>query len=405
MAETIHLPIGPQHPFLKEPAKFDFDIQGEEIVGARMNIGYNHRGIEKACEERNYYQCLYLLERICGICSHSHTTAFCQAVEKLLGLELPKRGLYLRTLVCELERLHSHLLWIGVAAHEVGFDTLFMLVWRDRELVMDALEAISGNRVNYAINTIGGVRRDLTEEQRKKLIEMVTPLLARTEYYADIGTNEPSFVARIRASARCPSSGPSTCAPSGRSPAPRASTATSRRDDPYAAYPFLEFKVITSDECDIFGRVLVRVLELVESCKMIQQMLENLPEGEYRRPEGHAPRPGGRCRVALRGAARRGHPLRARQRHREARAGQGSRPDHGQPRGGVRVGDRLVRGRHPDRHRLHRPLLLLHRPHHRGAQRPQAAAARSPPGKSCARTVSTGTARNRESTSRSRGRP
>jgi membrane-bound hydrogenase subunit alpha len=108
MAETtFRVPFGPQHPLLKEPAKFDFDINGEEIVGARMNIGYNHRGIEKACEARNYYQCIYLLERICGICSHSHTTAFIQAVEELMHLEIPKRGSYLRTLVCELERLHS----------------------------------------------------------------------------------------------------------------------------------------------------------------------------------------------------------------------------------------------------------------------------------------------------------
>src|SRR5512138_1845165 len=182
MLETIRLPIGPQHPFLKEPAKFDFDIAGEEIVGARMRIGYNHRGMEKACEDRNYYQCLYLLERICGICSHSHTTAFVQTVEKLLAVEVPKRGLYLRTLVCELERLHSHLLWVGVAAHEVGFDTLFMLVWRDREIVMDILEEISGNRVNYATNTIGGVRRDITEEQRTKILAMMKPLVERTAY-------------------------------------------------------------------------------------------------------------------------------------------------------------------------------------------------------------------------------
>jgi len=161
--DTIWIPIGPQHPFLKEAAQFDFEIEGETIVGARYQLGYNHRGIEKACEDRNYYQCLFLLERICGICSHSHTTAFSMAVEQLLNLELPKRGAYLRALVCELERLHSHLLWIGVAAHEVGFDSLFMLVWRDREVVMEILEEVTGNRVNYAINTIGGVRRDITD--------------------------------------------------------------------------------------------------------------------------------------------------------------------------------------------------------------------------------------------------
>lgn len=285
MAETIHLPIGPQHPFLKEPVKFDFDIQGEEIVGARMNIGYNHRGLEKLCEERNYYQCMYILERICGICSHSHTTAFCQATEKLLGLELPKRGLYLRTLVCELERLHSHLLWLGVAAHEVGFDTLFMLVWRDRELVMDALEEISGNRVNYAFNTIGGVRRDLSDEQRKKILALLQPLIDRLEYYTNIGSNEPSFEARVRGVGRLSKQHAIDMCTVG--PFARASGVDrdARRDAPHAAYPDLEFKVITSEECDIFGRVLVRVLEMVESCKMIKQILDGLPEGDFVAPK------------------------------------------------------------------------------------------------------------------------
>jgi membrane-bound hydrogenase subunit alpha len=280
MLETIRLPIGPQHPFLKEPAKFDFEISGEEIVGARMNIGYNHRGMEKACEDRNYYQCLYLLERICGICSHSHTTAFVQAVEKLVGAEVPKRGLYLRTLVCELERLHSHFLWLGVAAHEVGFDTLFMLVWRDREIVMDILEEISGNRVNYATNTIGGVRRDLTEEQRTKILAMMEPLKKRTEYYTHIGTNEPAFVGRIKGVGKLAKDRALQMCAVG--PFARASGVDMdvRRDDPYGAYPDVEFKVITSDLGDILGRVVVRVLEIAESCKIIEQLLKNLPEGE-----------------------------------------------------------------------------------------------------------------------------
>jgi membrane-bound hydrogenase subunit alpha len=276
---TFRIPIGPQHPFLKEPAKFDFDIQGEEIVGARMNIGYNHRGIEKACEARNYYQCLYLLERICGICSHSHTTAFVQAVEEIMHLELPRRGLYLRTLVCELERLHSHLLWLGVAAHEVGFDSLFMLVWRDREIVMDILEEISGNRVNYAINTIGGVRRDLTDAQRTKILDMLGALKKRLDYYAKIGTNEPSFVGRIQGVGKLSAKRAAEMCAVG--PFARASGVNTdvRRDDPYGAYRELDFRVITHDSCDIYGRVIVRVLEIVESCKMIEQLLTNLPAG------------------------------------------------------------------------------------------------------------------------------
>ena len=278
--DIITIPIGPQHPFLKEPTKFDFDIRGEEVVGARINLGYNHRGMEKACEERNYYQCVYLLERICGICSHSHTTAFVQAVEALMGLEVPRRGLYIRTLVCELERLHSHLLWLGVAAHEVGFDTLFMLVWRDRELVMQLLEEISGNRVNYAINTIGGVRRDITEEQRKKTLESMTVLKKRLEYYAMIGTNEPTFVARIKGVGRLTKERALQMCVAG--PFARASGVDMdvRRDDPHAAYGEVEFKVITSDLEDILGRVVVRVFEMVEACKIIEQLLEKLPEGD-----------------------------------------------------------------------------------------------------------------------------
>ena len=285
LENTVTIPIGPQHPLLKEPAKFDFDIHGEEIVGARMNIGYNHRGIEKACEARNYYQCLYLLERICGICSHSHTTAFVQAVEEIMQLEVPRRGLYLRTLVCELERLHSHLLWLGVAAHEVGFDSMFMLVWRDRELVMDILEAISGNRVNYAINTIGGVRRDLSDEQRKKILEMLGALKKRLDYYARIGTNEPSFVGRIKGVGTLSVKRAAEMCAVG--PFARASGVDTdvRRDDPYAAYKELEFKVITDQSCDIYGRVIVRVFEIVESCKMIEQLLANLPEGDIVAPK------------------------------------------------------------------------------------------------------------------------
>ncbi len=292
---TMRIPVGPQHPFLKEPVKFEFDIRGEEIVGAQIRMGYNHRGMEKACEERNYYQIIYLLERICGICSHSHTTAFVQAVEAIMKLELPKRGLYIRTLVCELERLHSHLLWLGVAAHEVGFDTLFMYVWRDRELVMQLLEEIGGNRVNYAVNTIGGVRRDISPEERKKILDILPVLKKRVDYYAHIGTNEPTFIARIKGVGMLPTERAREMCAVG--PFARASNipVDMRKEDPYAAYEELDFKVVTDDNCDVFGRVLVRVFEMVESVKIIEQILHNLPEGDIcvpkvprRVPEGFA---------------------------------------------------------------------------------------------------------------------
>ena len=133
-----------------------------------MRLGYNHRGIEKAAENRSYVQDIYLIERVCGICSHSHSSAFIQCVEEIAGLEVPPRGKYLRVLIGELERVHSHLLWLGVAGHEIGFDTLLMYSWRDRELVMDILAMLTGNRVHYAMNTIGGVKRDIDEEQKRR---------------------------------------------------------------------------------------------------------------------------------------------------------------------------------------------------------------------------------------------
>ena len=136
MAE-IKVPIGPQHPALEEPELFLLTVDGEEIVDAEARIGYNHRGMEKSAEFRSYMQVLYLYERICGICSHTHTSCFVLATEEIAGLEVPKRGKAIRTLVGELERIHSHLLWLGIAGHEIGFDTLWMYSWRDRELVQD----------------------------------------------------------------------------------------------------------------------------------------------------------------------------------------------------------------------------------------------------------------------------
>jgi len=167
----VKIPIGPQHPALKEPESFRITLSGERIVETDMRLGYNHRGVEKAAEERTYVQDVYLLERVCGICSHSHSTCFVQAVEEIAGLVVPPRAQYIRTLIAELERIHSHLLWLGVAGHEVGFDTLLMYSWRDREVVMDTLASLSGNRVNYGMNTIGGVRRDFTREQLNGLLK------------------------------------------------------------------------------------------------------------------------------------------------------------------------------------------------------------------------------------------
>ncbi len=144
------VPIGPQHPALKEPGHFEITVDGEIVTAATARLGYVHRGIEKGVEGHNWAQSMYMLERICGICSHVHATAYALGVEQLAGVQAPPRAQAIRVLVAELERVHSHLLWLGVAAHEGGFDTLFMYSWRDREIIMDILESLTGNRVNYS---------------------------------------------------------------------------------------------------------------------------------------------------------------------------------------------------------------------------------------------------------------
>jgi len=141
---------------------------------------------------------MYLIERICGICSHSHSTCFVQAVEQIAGLSVPRRALYIRMLVGELERIHSHLLWLGVAGHEIGFETLLMYTWRDREIVLDLLALLTGNRVNYAINTIGGVRRDVTPEQTQEVLKGLSTLEEHTKYYISVATEETTVLKRLK---------------------------------------------------------------------------------------------------------------------------------------------------------------------------------------------------------------
>ncbi len=277
--KIVRVPIGPQHPALKEPESFMVDVRGEKITAVALRLGYNHRGIEKGCEERTYVQDVYLVERVCGICSHSHSTAFVQAVEEIAGLELPGRAKYIRTLIAELERVHSHLLWLGVAGHEIGFDTLLMYTWRDREQVMDLFAEITGNRVNYGINTIGGVRRDVSPEQLQRVLKVIDAVEERTKYYIDLAMTEETLAQRLAGVGRLSKEDAVLLGTVG--PTARASGVDrdTRRDDPYAAYGELEFKVVIDDRCDVFGRAVVRLGELMQTYSMIRQLVKQMPDG------------------------------------------------------------------------------------------------------------------------------
>lgn len=276
------IPVGPQHPALKEPANFTFKVDGEVVVDVEPRVGYNHRGIEKAMEARTYIQNLYIIERVCGICSNAHQTCYTQNIEEVLGMEIPERAEYIRILVAELERIHSHLLWLGVAAHEIGFDTLFYYIWRDREVVMDLLEEVSGNRVNYAMPTIGGVRRDIEEDRIPKYLKMLDTLEERTQYYKNVCATEKTVLARADGVGYL--SGEDAIKLSAVGPTLRASGIASdiRDESPYLVYDEIPWKVISYDSGDVLANVLVRVDETFQSVNICRHCLQNLPDGPIR---------------------------------------------------------------------------------------------------------------------------
>ena len=282
----VTIPIGPQHPALKEPGMFKLTIEGEKVVDAEVNIGYNHRGIEKIAEGNTHLQNLYLLARICGICSATHNGNYAQAVESAAEVEIPERARFLRTLIWELERIHSHLLWLGVAFHEVGFDTAFMYSWRDREVVMDMLEDVSGNRVNYDYNTIGGVRRDISSDLIQRLHKGLDKLEERTLYYRDVAIHEKTFWNRIDGVGLLPTAVAKSHGAVG--PTARGSNVPIdvRFNDPTQAYVNIvesgEFEMVLSDRNDVAGRSIVRVQETLESIRMCRWLLNNLPDGPIR---------------------------------------------------------------------------------------------------------------------------
>lgn len=289
--QKFTVPIGPQHPALKEPGHFEFSVDGEIVTGASLRLGYVHRGIEKAAEGRNWVQDLYLIERVCGICSHIHALAYTLSVEKLAGVTAPPRAQAIRTLFAELERIHSHLLWLGVAAHEGGFETLFMYTWRDRERVMDVLELISGNRVHYSANVLGGVKFDVSPEQADAVREMVDYLEDRTEYYLKVVTTDETFLRRTQGIGLMSKEEAGRWGAVG--PTARASGVVRdmRVDSPYAAYAEFPIQMVTDSAGDLEARFIVRIKELFESYRLIRTILDNLPEGELqtRMPRRIAP--------------------------------------------------------------------------------------------------------------------
>ncbi|MFH1039341.1 MAG: nickel-dependent hydrogenase large subunit [PVC group bacterium] len=280
MAKTI-IPIGPYHPLQEEPEFFELHVEGERVEKLDIHIGYNHRGIEKLAESKTFDQVVFLVERICGICSTSHPIASVNAMEDLAGIRAPERALYIRTIIGELERLHSHLLWVGLAGHFLGYNTLWMWAWKYREPILDILEKVTGNRNHYAMMKVGGVRRNIDNDDIPWILKTLDSLKPILDMFKGAALDDPVLHARLVGVGILTKEDIIKTGALG--PTARASGVDIdvRRDDPYAAYDRVDWQVIVTENGDVFDKAVVRILEMYESMKIIEQCLKDLPPGEF----------------------------------------------------------------------------------------------------------------------------
>jgi NADH-quinone oxidoreductase subunit D len=282
MKKTVKKPViavGPFHPLQEEMEFYQLTVDGEKVTDIDVRISYNHRGIEKISESLQFDQIPFLVSRICGICSASHPLAYVQAVEDIAGVKPPERALYVRTIINELERIHSHLLWVGLGGHFIGYDTVFMWAWKYREPVLDLLEEITGNRNNYGNVKVGGCREDIPNEIIPRVLKELDKIEKKTEMLTKAVLDDPVLHARLKGVGVLTKEDAIQYAVTGPTARGSGVAIDVRRDDPYAAYGDLDWSVITQTEGDVFAKAVVRLLETFESIKMVRQALKKLPDG------------------------------------------------------------------------------------------------------------------------------
>jgi ech hydrogenase subunit E len=276
--EFTVFPFGPQHPVLPEPLQLRFTVDEERIVDVVPNIGYVHRGIERACELNDYRRNIFLCERICGICNFIHAMTYCESIEMITDAEVPERARYLRTVWAELQRLQSHLLWLGLFADGIGFESLFMQTWRDREIVLELNERTAGHRIHLSTCAIGGARKDMDDEligryrssmdELRKRVDAVAPV-----FYKDKAVQEKTVGKGILPKSRAVALG--TVGPTIRG----SGIPQDLRTLGYEAYGELDFEPIVHDGEDAYSRALVRFEEVYQSMDLINRALDQMPEG------------------------------------------------------------------------------------------------------------------------------
>ncbi len=286
MAKETVVPFGPQHPVLPEPLQLKLTLDGPNISQLLPAFGYVHRGIEKACERQDYQQNVFLVERVCGICSSIHALAYCLALEEIMNVEVPKRGTYIRVLFSEIHRLHSHLLWLGLLAEAFGFESLFMQMWRIRENIMDIMEKTAGNRVIISVSEVGGARRDISQ------VHMDEILRAMDQLEKDIKGVRNTFLNDYTVKRRTTGKGQITAdvayelgavGPDARS----SGVAQDARMTGYCCYDEFGFEPVVETGGDTYTRCIQRLGEIAQSIDIIRKVIDRLPEGEIKvKPKG-----------------------------------------------------------------------------------------------------------------------
>ena len=281
-AETTEMPMGPLHVTSDEPGHFRLFVEGEHIVDADYRLFYVHRGMEKVAEARMDYDAVtFLADRICGICGCAHSVAYAEAVENAQGIELPARAQAIRAICLEVERMHSHLLNLGLVCHYCGFDTGFQHFFRVREKAMDLAEMLTGHRKTYGMNLIGGVRRDILSEQSMATLKLTEELRHDVKNLLDELMSTPNFELRTKGVGKLDPKVARAFSPVG--PCMRGSgfARDVRFDHPFDGYKSLQkdFKARSHDGCDVMSRTLVRIEEFMDSLDMVDTLLQNAPEG------------------------------------------------------------------------------------------------------------------------------
>ena len=280
MSKATIIPFGPQHPVLPEPLHLDLVVEDETVIEALPQIGFIHRGLERLVQTRDYNQFIYIAERICGICAFGHSMGYAETIERLLGVEIPKRADYLRTIWHELSRIHSHVLWMGLAADAFGFESLFMHCWRLRERVLDLFEATTGGRVIFSVVKVGGVVRDITPDQQERFKTTLEGI--KDEYRQICNTFLKDKSVKNRTAGVGFISEESAINLGMVGPFARASHVNNDvRRLGHGAYGDLnDFQAILDTQGDCYARVKVRAFEVLQSIDIIMELIDKIPDGE-----------------------------------------------------------------------------------------------------------------------------